>query len=811
MSYVTLPPNEPPADFPTDLAISYTFPLDNWQKHAIAAIHRGENVLVTAKTGSGKTLVGEYQIAYSIAKGQRVFYTTPIKSLSNQKYHDLKHLFPAASVGLLTGDIKCAPESQIVVMTTEIFRNLLFKDKTTTATVGTAGHLTMKDLGAVVFDEVHYINDADRGHVWEESLILMPPEVRAILLSATMEAPVAFAEWMGAIHRHPITLLQTKHRVVPLTHAICVPDDARFFVPFKAGDEAPFQAAVYYDYLKAREAEVKGAEGWARRVHAAHAAGDSAGGLAGKVKLHAFPHTLNKAVEKLQSRNLLPALFFVFSRKECERYAELVAPTLIDGGEIGEVRKQIAFHLAPHRAVLEPLAQYHQILKLLDKGIAFHHSGLLPLLKEIVELLFARGFIKVLFCTETFAVGLNMPARTVVFLDLVKPSEHGLRPLRPEEYIQMAGRAGRRGKDTQGTVLYLPARTPVEPDELRGILCGGLAPMTSRMAFHYDFALKALHKSAELTATLLSNSYGTGQRERRKAALEPRIAALEAQIAALGVTGELKAAAEQKAMLENQIRVTRNAPQRRARDALATWTAKYGATWSQVRLDQERVLAKELEEMKMDVGNLTAENDVRRFEPVLRALQSGGYATAENTLTTYTLTNLGILATECNEANPLLLSRLYTSGLLKGGRIEEIVGVLAAFITDREAYHGKDLAVSGLVKSTLATLDTWSQEGLARDDCHFVTSPVEYWNLTTMWVDVVTLWLGGTSATEICRYFEIYEGNLMKGLLKVNNIVREWVSLATIQADVEMLLIMEGIEGKLLHGLATPESLYLRL
>ena len=827
MSFLHSPPSTPPSDFPAEPAISYTFPLDAWQQHGVVAIHKGQNILVTAKTGSGKTLLAEYQIAFCIAKGERVFYTTPIKSLSNQKYMDLKHLFPAASVGLLTGDMKVNPDAQIVVMTTEIFRNLLFKESTSTSTVGTAGHLTLTGLGAVVFDEVHYINDVDRGHVWEESLILLPPTTRAVLLSATMRDAEAFGAWFGEIHKHPVVLLQTTHRVVPLVHAICVPEDPRFFVPYKTGSregealptpgparEAPFDAAVYMDYLKARKADYEGAKAWAHKVAAAQAAGDSAGGLSGKVKLHAFPHLLNKTVEQLKARGLAPALFFTFSRKKCEEYADLVSHSLVTGSEIGEIKRQIAFHLAPHRAVLEPLAQYHQVLKLLERGVAFHHSGLLPLLKEIVELLFGRGFLKVLFCTETFAVGLNMPARTVVFLDLVKPTEHGPRPLTTEEYIQMAGRAGRRGKDTEGLVLYLPSREPVGLGDLRGILGGGLAVLRSRMAFHYDFILKALHKRPDLAATLLDNSYGTVQRRARKALVDAQIAVLTERVAALGVGDEHRALVAEGEGLQREVATTRRGPHKKATEALAAWSATNGAAFAAAKalLDREKALWREREDFVVESEGYAAENDSRRFEPVLQALEDGGYVSSGSG---WSLTPLGILATECNEANPLLFSYLYESGLLKGARVEEIVGVVAAFIGDKEACEKskapKDLVVSRLVQDVLYTIGDWAEESADRDYGFGVRSPNEYWQITTLWVEIASRWLADVPAAQLCFDYELMEGNLMKGLLKIANLVREWKAMATVRADVEMLATLDGVESRLLKGVAVPESLYLRL
>jgi len=812
MSFLTIPPATAPTDFPSEPAISYKFSLDVWQQHAVAAIHRGEDVLVTAKTGSGKTLVGEYQIAYSLQKGERVFYTTPIKSLSNQKYHDLKELFPKASVGLLTGDMKINPDAQIIVMTTEILRNLLYKHSTATAALGIAGHLSLKDLGAVIFDEVHYINDKDRGHVWEETLILLPSTVRAILLSATMQDPVIFGEWIGTIRKHPIILLQTKHRIVPLEHGICNPEDSRFVIPYKCGDEAKFQMEVYQEWLRKRDKEFKAADQWKETVNRVHLAGESAGGLSGKVKLHAFQHTMNATIDQLKTRSMLPALFFVFSRKDCEVYASEVTHTLIDSSESAAMKHIVDFHLHKHMEVLKPLVQYHQLMSLLEKGLAFHHSGLLPILKEIVELLFAKGLIKILFCTETFAVGLNMPARTVVFLDLKKPTDSGIRPLNAEEYIQMAGRAGRRGKDTKGTVLYLPAKKPLDPYELAGVLDGMLQPLYSRMAFHYDFILKALHKGGSIADTLLHNSYGAFQRRAKIAELRKEQAEIDAWLVTHAVPAETKAVFAERDKLENAMKAPGNAARRKAQSELDKWRSDHrGAEWAKKETDvkTEKTVVKQRTRIEMEIEGYECENDSRRFQPVLSALKACG--AFDGTV----LTPLGVAATECNEANPLLMAKLYTSGRLKGAKVEEIVGVLASLVVDRESQDKSTepthLSLSPLVCETLLKIDDWSTIGAGIDQDFLVASPQSFWCLTTMWTDIVTKWLGGTSAPELCEEYEVFPGNFMRGLLKVNNVVQEWISICTLHADVEQLATLDGIQDRLMRDIVIPESLYLRL
>ena len=307
----------------------FKFPLDPFQKHAIYAISKDENVLVTAKTGSGKTLVGEYQIHHSIAKGKRVFYTTPIKSLSNQKFHDLKEMFP--SVGIMTGDIKFMPQADIVIMTTEILRNLLFKQGTTTENVGITANLSLENLDAVVFDEVHYINDPDRGKVWEECLTLLPREVNLVLLSATIDNPEKFAGWLGDIKKKPIHVISTEYRIVPLVHQL----------PNKTvvlDSKEVFNKKGYTDwYNKFYEQENE------QRLHRERVAARQEGEDVVKraQQSTSFLDRMNKLIGEME----LPALFFVFSRKLCVELANKVTGNLIDSSDGATVSHIVKFHL----------------------------------------------------------------------------------------------------------------------------------------------------------------------------------------------------------------------------------------------------------------------------------------------------------------------------------------------------------------------------------------------------------------------------------------------------------------------------------
>lgn len=801
-------------------AITYTFPLDAWQQEAIAAIHRKENVLVTAKTGSGKTLVGEYQIAYSLRQGKRVFYTTPIKSLTNQKFHDLKHLFPKNTVGIMTGDIKSNPEADIVVMTTEILRNLLFKQSTSTATIGTAGQLTLQNLDAVVFDEVHYINDPDRGHVWEETLILLPPQIHLILLSATIDSAKEFAAWLQTAKGVPCNLLQTTHRIVPLIHGIYVDHETPLPLrTLKDGDEAPYNPTNYIQYLKQKRQKELDHDKWKQQVRNSNRSGDSLGGSKDKVTIKSFTHQLNECVDTLQKKDLLPALFFVFSRKECERYAEQVTHTLIDSSASAAMKHIIHFHLHKYDEQLKYLPQYHQLLALLEKGIAFHHSGVLPLLKEMVELLFAKGFIKILFCTETFAVGLNMPTRTAVFLDLKKPSEQGLRPLRPDEYIQMAGRAGRRGKDKQGVVIYLPARNPVEPDDLSRIMSGTLQPLTSRIQFHYDFVLKALHAASATTGQtpiwemVLESSYWNAQRQHMKRDAQSQLTTLGEEETSLKITEDQIHDLFDRDTLVNTVQTSVNAPKRKAQQELERWNERHrGPTWVQAMANYERIkkLHNECRKLRDFMDSCSAPTS-ERVDPVLNALKSWGALEDDRR----TLTKFGIFATEINEGNSLLIAKLYDSQLLKNATEEEIVTVLGSFIVDGEALtkssHPMDIPISDTIRETLLKIDEWGCQGVKIDTQFGITSPDSFWSLATLWVQIAQDWLAGASAAHIAKTYDIYEGNLMRGLHKLVNLVNEWTAVATIDGDVDMLAKLRETPQKLTRDIAIPESLYLRL
>ena len=801
-------PSEPCGTMPQKLAMDIKYTLDPFQQHAVAAISRDENVLVTAKTGSGKTFVGEYQIAHSLAKGGRVFYTTPIKSLSNQKFDDLKRMFP--NVGIMTGDIKFKPDADVVIMTTEILRNLLFKYDSSTRNLGITAALSLDRLDAVVFDECHYINDRDRGAVWEETMILLPPKVNLVLLSATIESPEIFAAWLGELKQKPIHLISTQFRVVPLQHGVYRDDQLVTIMDSKEF----FEAGLYNGWLRWRTGQGKAADDHRARVSNRRAGGYEDAPVARTGGIKSYKHQMNELIGRLNDQGLLPALFFVFSRKDCERFAANCEHTLLDSSDTASVKHILDFHLHRYGEALQRMPQYHTLRALLERGIAFHHSGLLPVLKEIVEILFGKGFIKLLYATETFAVGINMPTKTVVFTGYRKYDDAtgGMRMLNTDEYIQMAGRAGRRGKDDKGLVLYLPDREPEGLAEVQRMMTGARSTFQSRMTFHYDFLLKTLQSGNLDWLKLMRQSYWYKRHEMTVSGIRKEIAAEEAKLARINLTAAEQAAMEEHGALAAKLKVTVNAARREVQKAWSAWeNGHIGPRWNTVIKElwpAWQIATRSLISLRAELA--AAEDPSQGVWPSLHALAAMGLL--EQPAETLKLTPLGTMATEVNEGHAVLMAQAYQQGLLKDLGAEEILSVLVAFAEEsgKEMPSVDSLDVPRPVITTLWSIYRVAQENQRLEGA--ARPPRDsYWELNTTWVEPVWRWLQGATVQELCADYECYEGNLLRLLSKVVNLLDEWRSLATLCNDTEMLEKMRGVETKVMRDFTPGDSLYLRL
>ena len=447
----------------------FPFQLDDFQLEAIAALNKGESVIVCAPTGSGKTLVGEYAIHRALDLGRRVFYTTPLKALSNQKLRDFQRMFGEENVGLLTGDTSINRDAPVVVMTTEIFRNMLYG--TSIGQVGTS----LMDVQAVVLDECHYMNDRQRGTVWEESVIYCPPEIQLVGLSATVANGGQLTDWISEVHG-PTKLIYSDYRPVPLNFHFAV-EKGIFPLLNPSGN-------AIHPKLKGRRKPPRRQRGQKKQVSGSP--------------------TLPGIVSKLQQKDMLPAIYFIFSRKGCDKSVQSVAHmNLVTQAEAELLKRRIDSFVDRN-----PDAIRANQLEPLYRGIAAHHAGILPAWKSLVEELFQSGLIKVVFATETLAAGINMPARTTVIASLSKRTDDGHRLLHASEFLQMSGRAGRRGMDKEGHVVAV--ESPFEGSkEASRLALAPPDPLVSQFTPSYGMVLNLLQiHTVEEAQELIERSFG---------------------------------------------------------------------------------------------------------------------------------------------------------------------------------------------------------------------------------------------------------------------------------------------------------------
>jgi ATP-dependent RNA helicase DOB1 len=467
--YIPISQHVPPAK----PARTWPFELDPFQKVAIASIQREESVLVSAHTSAGKTVTAEYAIAQSLQNNQRVIYTSPIKALSNQKYREFQAEF--GDVGLMTGDVTINPTATCLVMTTEILRSMLYR-----------GSEIMREVGWVVFDEVHYMRDKSRGVVWEETIILLPDKVRYVFLSATIPNAMQFAEWITKTHNQPCHIVYTDYRPTPLQH---------YFFPAGADgihlivDEKGNFKQENFDKAMATIEDKKGADpndiNAKQKGRGKDKKTNTGGNKSGSSDIY-------KIVRMIMIKHYNPVIVFSFSKRECEAYAlQMSSMAFNDESEKAMVTKVFNSAIEMLSEEDKQLPQIQHILPLLRRGIGVHHSGLLPILKETIEILFQENLIKVLFATETFSIGLNMPAKTVVFTSVRKFDGTAQRYLTPSEFIQMSGRAGRRGLDDRGIVIMM-IDDKMEPAAAKEIVKGEQDKLNSAFYLGYNMILNLM-------------------------------------------------------------------------------------------------------------------------------------------------------------------------------------------------------------------------------------------------------------------------------------------------------------------------------
>ncbi|PNY29094.1 ATP-dependent RNA helicase mtr4 [Tolypocladium capitatum] len=503
---------------PDEPARTWSFKLDPFQSLSVASIERDESVLVSAHTSAGKTVVAEYAVAQCLKRNQRVIYTSPIKALSNQKFRDFDAIF--GDVGLMTGDVTINPTASCLVMTTEILRSMLYR-----------GSEIMREVAWVVFDEIHYMRDKTRGVVWEETIIMLPDKVRYVFLSATIPNAFQFAEWIAKIHHQACHVVYTDFRPTPLQN---------YFYPaggkgaaLVVDEKGNFNEHNFNMVMKQVE-ERKGTD-----------SGNVNAKLKGKGKNKKTNKggadegsDIYKIVKMTIKKKFNPVIVFNFSKRECENLAiKISSLDFNDDSERAMVKKVFTSAIESLSEQDRDLPQIQNLLPLLQRGVGVHHSGLLPILKETIEILFQESLIKVLFATETFSIGLNMPAKTVVFSQVTKWDGIKRRPITSSEYIQMAGRAGRRGLDARGLVLMM-IDDKLEPDVAREIVQGHQDKLNSAFYLGYNMILNLLRIEAISPEFMLERCFHQFQNAASVPSLEKDLMALQQERDAMTIPDE---------------------------------------------------------------------------------------------------------------------------------------------------------------------------------------------------------------------------------------------------------------------------------
>jgi len=815
----------------------YSFPLSSFQKYAIEAIVNGDHILVTAHTGSGKTLPAEFAIEYFVGQGKKVIYTSPIKALSNQKFYEFTKKFPNISFGVITGDIKCNPDADVLIMTTEILLNKLYQnssDQITSKNTGTSFDMDIaNELACVIFDEVHYINDADRGKVWEQSIMMLPLNVQMVMLSATIDKPEKFALWcetrgkkvvdetLDITKNKKVYLTTTYERVVPLTHYSFITTNNGIFKAIKDKD---------------LEKQIKDATNTIVTLQSASGAFDEVKYHKMKKMLDLFENkqvyvkraqVLNQVCKYMVENEMLPALCFVLSRKQLEICAkEITQPLLEFDSKVGYIVRreceQIIRKLPNYEEYLA-LPEYQNMVALLEKGIAIHHAGVMPVLREMVELLYARGYIKLLFATETFAVGINMPTKTTLFTSLEKFDGSGMRMLYSHEYTQMAGRAGRRGLDKVGYVIHLNNLFKnMNLTNYKQMMCGKPQTLVSKFKISYNLILSLIAVGDKNFTDFAKRSMIQDDIDQELGSMYYKISALQGELdkiySSLTYLKTPMSVLLEYISLSSSFAVSVN---KKRKDIVKLMNEIRNAHFS---LDKDLVSAqkyigkeKELNELQNRFSNIEQylnKNVMKIFD----FLRNGGFIMQENDNDTISLSFKGMLASGIREVHCLVFAELLENKELEDFDSRQIVAILSCFTNITTSDEKREIVPKSddrKVQSMVLQIRKSYEQHMKIEDEENMDTGTDY-NMQYDLLNYVSEWCDAENA-EQCKLVlqkmemekDIFLGEFVKALLKINNIASEMEKIAEKMGSFAFLSKLREISLITLKFVATNQSLYI--
>lgn len=812
---------------------NYSYELHDFQKWCVEGVLTGNHVLVCCPTGSGKTFGGEFAINYFHSKCKKVIYTTPIKALSNEKFHSFTQKYPHVSVGLITGDIKTNPDADVLIMTTEILMNKLYQIKSTSPNLNSSVSFDMdiqSELGCVVFDEIHMINDESRGHVWEQCIMLLPSHVQMIGLSATLDNPEKFAFWLetkGDITKpveKEVYLTRKLVRAVPLIHYsfITVTSSVNKAIkdkvlqqqikqsidkPFVIQDEnGKFNDTNYLNMKKMLELFEK------NNI---------------RVKRQ---HILNKVTEYLTQNEMLPALCYVFSRKQLETCANELTTNLLEFDSkipyiVDRECEQIIRKLPNYEEYLH-LPEYVNTVKLLRKGVGIHHAGLMPILREMTELLFARGFIKVLFCTETMSVGINLPVKTTIFTDVNKFNGEIIRTLYSHEYTQAAGRAGRLGLDTVGHVIHLNNLfRNVDSVSYKIMMNGKPQKLTSKFKISYNLLLNLLDIGDNNLTQFASRSMITGDLDAQMKEVYYKISSLQTELDNINnVVSQLRTPTQildEYMELKHSVNFAVNKKRKEMERKI------------QSIIDNHRFLNQDLQSyqkistIEREINHLKSQYDSLKgyFQSgvgiVLELLKHDTFIETSDEEkideSKLKLSIKGKIASQIREIHCLAFSQLYQDKKLDELSSKQLVALFSCFTNIRVLEDFKDnfpkssdTIVNYKVKEVLELYKDYQKKELERNidtgfdyDIHYdLLNYVEEWCQCERIEDCKLI------LQKMASNKEIFLGEFVKALLKINNISSEFEKIAEMTGNIAFLSKLREIPHMTLKYVVTNQSLY---
>ena len=796
----------------------YPYELSDFQKISVEAIDNDNNVLVCAPTASGKTLVAEHLIQkYSKLnqnKKNQVIYTAPIKALSNFLYNDLTKKFPDISFGIMTGDIKYNPEADCVIMTTEILRNLLYNKKMKTNINLDIEIDVYNNVSAVIYDEVHYIADKNRGRVWEESIILLPEKIQLVMLSATIHKPELFAKWISDIKNRPMTLSIATKRVVPLVYFMFNTFTSKID-NIKKPDEETESILKLNKNMKVimnEKNELVGREILDTQKKLKH-------------KYHncmSSKAIFSELTEYLITKNLLPSIVFTLSRKNCELYASQLNIIINNEEEQSEVLNifDSKIHKCHNYKEIMKMTDYYTIRELLKKGIAYHHAGVYHIFKEIIEILLSHKpnpLIKMLFATETFAIGINIPVKSVSYSGLTKFTDNQKRYLLPHEFRQMSGRAGRRGMDKLGVSILLPNLYDLPGnEELKNIMSGQNQLIKSQFIPNFQFILKLILTGNKqifkfMNKSLIQNEISETCNCLDKELEDTEEISIDKKI--IDFFDNLQELEKRKQTNFSQKNIKKN--HNEIMNIKQSYEYKENLNVYNKYIENQN----KIKTLKTDLIN-NSEYLKSVITSIVDYLQYYEYITNDIPKENFDhiepehITSKGLIASQINECNEILLTEIITKGYLYDLTKEEIAICLSVFIDSKLNDQSYDISLESIEINT-KTKSILKEIAIIKDEFLYYLPKVLYssdsnWELHLNMMNVVKDWIHGMSINEITQKYDIYIGNFVKDIIKLNNIIQCVMNSAEIIQNYSLQSLCSDIEPLLIRDIVNVDSIYLK-